>query len=275
MGKDNHAMDGDLADSVAMLEQILEVMPQDLDALKALYNANCQCGRREQAFKYLGMLADIAYNSSDSETAVFITEQLPGFEEEFPSEVSAQRERVQAVVTRAGPSGAPASENKSASSASSAEVEIGEELALAWKLYEENQLSQEEYSSVLHDLTEVSSKEVDVPVSVLHVLNDRGFSQMNRIINYLSSRSGVPCISLLNFDLSEQMAEVLPLEISVRDGALPFGFFGNDLLVAVLNPFSNMLIDKVEKIGGHRCHTYLVSAEEYDIVLGKLRGMAA
>ena len=71
------------------------------------------------------------------------------------------------------------------------------------------------------------------------------------------------------------MAEILPLEISARDGALPFGFFGNDLLVAVLNPFSNMLINKVEKISGHRCHTYLVSAEEYDIALGKLRGMAA
>ena len=270
--EDKHAMDGDLIDSIAMLEQILEVMPQDLMALRALYNAYNQRDCREQAFGYLGMLTDVAYSSNDSETAEFIAKQLPSFEEQFPSEVAAQLTRIQAVVGSADGSSAAVSGE---TPISATDAEIGEELALAWNLYEENQLSQEEYSSVLHDLTEVSSKEVDVPVSVLHVLNDRGFSQMNRIMNHLSSRSGVPCVSLLNFELPEQMAEVLPLEIAGRDGALPFGFFGNDLLVAILNPFNNILIDKVEKAGGHRCHTYLVSAEDYDIALGKLRGMAA
>ena len=48
MAEDKHAIDGDLADSIAMLEQILEVMPQDLMALKALYNAFCQCDRRDR-----------------------------------------------------------------------------------------------------------------------------------------------------------------------------------------------------------------------------------
>lgn len=272
MGKDKHASDDDLNDSVAMLEQILEVMPDDIMALKALYNAYRQCDRHEQAFEYLGMLADVAYKNKDSETTEFVVKQLPDFEDQFPVEVSAHIVRLQEVFGGAELSDAPASDK---APSPSADVEISEELALAWKLYEENQLSQEEYSSVLHDLTEVSSKEVDVPISVLHVLNDRGFVQMNRIINYLSSRSGVPCISILNFELSKKMVEVLPLEISARDGALPFGFFGNDLLVAVLNPFSNVLIDMVEKVGGHRCHTYLVSAEEYDIALGKLRGLAA
>jgi len=271
MAEDKHAIDGDLADSIAMLEQILEVMPQDLMALKALYNAYCQCGRNDRAFEYLGLLADIAYDGNDSETAEFIVEQLHGFEEEFPSETAAQLARIRVVVSSDGQP-ASASEKKFAPAT---DTDISEELALAWKLYEENQLSQEEYSSVLHDLTEVSSKEVDVPVSVLHVLNDRGFLQMNRIMNYMSSRSGVPCISLINFELAEQVADVLPLEVPACDGALPFGFFGNDLLVAVLNPFNNMLIDKVESISGHRCHTYLASAEEYDIALGKLRGMAA
>ena len=272
MENDEQTNNSDLNDSVAMLEQILEVMPQDIMTLKALYNAYCQYDRHERAFEYLGMLADVAYNTKDSETAQFIMEELPGYEEKFPVEVSSHIVNLLEVVGRAEPSDTPASET---AHAPTADDEISEELALAWNLYEENQLSQEEYSSVLHDLTEVSSKEVDVPVSVLHVLYDRGFSQMNRIMNHLSSRSGVPCISLRNFEISEQMANLLPLEIPAHDGALPFGFFGNDLLVAVLNPFSNVLVDKVEKAGGHRCHTYLVSAEEYDIALGKLRGLAA
>lgn len=267
-----HKVDGDLADSIVMLEQILEVMPQDLMALKALYNAYCQCGRREQAFDYLRMIADVACSNNDSETAEFIVEQLDEFKEDFSSEVTVQLARIQ---TEVGFGGSPSASPSEPAAIPAAEAEISEELALAWKLYEENQLSQEEYSSVLHDLTEVSSKEVDVPVSVLHVLNDRGFSQLNRIINHMSSRSGVPCISLLNFELTAEIAEVMPMEIAARDGALPFGLFGNDLLLAVLNPFSNALIAKAEKASGHRCHTYLVSAEQYDIALGKLRGLAA
>jgi hypothetical protein len=269
---DNENMDGSLADGIIMLEQILEVMPQDVEALKALYNAYNQGGKSDRAFEYLGKLAEVVCGGNESESAGFIAEQLPTFEPEFPEEVSQLLERILPLV---GLGDIDDRVEAELAPISISETEISEELALAWKLFEEDQLSQEEYSSVLHDLTEVSSKDIAVPVSVLHVLNDRGFNAMNRIMNYMSSRSGMPCISLLNFELSEDMAAVLPLELAARDGALPFALFGNDLLVAVLNPFNNMLIDKVEKAGGHRCHAYLVSAEEYDIALGKLQGMAA
>lgn len=277
MAEDRPTIDGDLGDSIIMLEQILEVMPQDSVALKGLYNAYFQCGHSDRAFEYLGLLSDVAYDCRDSDAAEFIVSQLHEFESEFPTEVAAQLARIRTVVAPA-----KSSESNDIVSSSSeegvlprAESDIGEELALAWKLYEENQLSQEEYSSVLHDLTEISSKELSVPVSVLHVLVDRGFTQVNRIMNYLSVRSGVPCLSLQNFEVSEQVSDVLPIEVSAHDGALPFGFFGNDLLVAVLNPFNNLLVDKVETLSGHRCHTYLVSAEEYDAGLDKLRSLAA
>jgi hypothetical protein len=270
MGKDKPLPEGELADSIAMLEQILEVMPQDLMALKALYKAYSQCDRRDQAFDYLSTLVDVACSNNDGEAAAFIAAELAEYEEDHPSKAALLLERVNAV---AGKSESPASAEPEKGAAT--EAEISEELALAWNLYEDNQLSQEEYSSVVHDLTEVSSKELNVPVSVLHVLTDRGFNQINRIMNYLSTRSGVPCISLLNFELTEQVVEILPLELSIRDGALPFAMFGNDLLIAVLNPFNHVLVDKVEKAGGHRCHTYLVSAEEYDMALGKLRALAA
>ena len=47
-----------------------------------------------------------------------------------------------------------------------------------------------------------------------------------------------------------------------------------NLLIGFLNPFNNVLIDKVEKVSGHRSHSYLISAEEYDTTLEKLRSMA-
>ncbi len=269
MGDENQQIDSDLADSIVMLEQILEVMPQDTMTLKALYNACCQYNRRDRAFEYLGLLADVVYSNNDASTAAFIVEQLHGFEEEFPSEAAAQLARIRALVEPEEESAPVEEKAKKAAE----DVDISEELALAWKLYEENQLSQEEYSSVLHDLTEVSSKDLDVPISVLHVLNDRGFNQMYRIVNYMSSRSGVPYLSLSQFEIEEKMGTVFPLNVVAHDGALPFGFFGNDLLVAVLNPFNNNLIDKVETLSGHHCHTYLVTPEDYDSALEKIRKM--
>ncbi len=273
MADEKQPMDSDLADSIAMLEQILEVMPQDAMALKALYNAYSQCGLRDRAFEYLGLLADVAYAGNDAETLRFVVRHMKEFEEEYPSETAAHLARIRTLASSA--TEASEAPQTAASSSAATDADISEELALAWRLYEENQLSQEEYSSILNDLTEVSSKELDVPISVLHVLGDRGFSQMNRIMNYLSSRSGIPCISLSNFELSEQVGSVLPLDVAAHGGALPFGFFGNDLLVAVLNPFNSVLMDKVETSSGHRCHAYLVSPADYDAALDKLRGMDA
>lgn len=269
MAEQNEMTDGGLADSIAMLEQILEVMPQDLDALNALYTAYCRSGDRIRSFEYLGMIVDVVCQTEDCGTAALIVEELHGFESEFPSEAAAQLARIRMLVS-AEPTPVAQSSTKITRKT---DADIGEELSLAWRLYEEGQLTQEEYSSVLHDLTEVSSKELDVPVSVLHVLNDRGFTQMNRIMNYMSSRSGVPCLSLTNFELPAKVADVLPSEVSTHDGALPFGFFGNDLLVGVLNPFNNVLMEKVENESGHRCHSYLVLPEEYDAALGRLRAI--
>ena len=267
-----------LADSIAMLEQILEVMPQDADAIKALYSAYRKTGKTEQAFEYLSRLIGVCIGGDDISHVVFIQRELTHFNDAYPSEVAAQHARVSMLANAPAPfrkDRVSPSQESAATGIRSRDIDISAELSLAWRLYEEGQLAQEEYSSVLHDLTEVSSKVLDVPVSVLHVLNDRGFTQMNRLMIHLSNRSGVPAVTLSNFELSEAIASALPIELAAHDGALPFAFFGDDLLVGVLNPFNNSLADKVESISGHRCHTYLVNPEDYDLALGRLRTLAA
>ena len=264
------------ADSIAMLEQILEVMPQDMDALKALYSANLKSGFPDKAFDYLSRLMDLAAGNGEMELFAFLEEQLPRFEGSHPSESAAQLARLRTLQgvhkINQGISKSRQQEVEDQQAIDdAAESKGGEELALAWRLYEENQLSQEEYSTVLHDLTEISAKDIDVPASVLHVLKDRGFMNMSRIISYLSEHSEVPFISLTNFELSEELAGVLPDEFMTNEGALPFGFLGNGLLVAVLNPFNNDLVDRIEKASGHTCHTFLVEADDYDEALQRFR----
>ena len=276
MSEQQQSMNGNLADSIAMLEQILEVMPQDGVALKAVYSAYLKNGNTDRAFDYLSRLVDVAIGG-ETELMGYVQDELQHFQESHPAEVAAHNARLRTLASDEQQADPPPfkSEEQEERTAKKYEVDISEELALAWKLYEESQLSQEEYSSVLHDLTEVSSKELDVPASVLHVLHDRGFSQMSRIMNYMSNRSGVPFIVLSFFELGEGVASALPESFPIHEGALPFAFLGNDLLVGVLNPFNHTLVERVETESGHRCHTYLVDPEDYDIALGKLRGLMA
>lgn len=262
---------GSLADSIAMLEQILEVMPQDVEAIKAVYNAYAQGGHSDRAFSYLGRLVEVVLGGEDPEAVSFVRQELPRYEDEFPSEVAAQIARLRAM-SGDGPGRKP---SLGGEVPAPEEIDISEELALAWRLYEEEQLSQEEYSSVIHDLTEVSSKDVDVPVTVLHVLNDRGFAQMTRVMSHISSKGGVPYISLSSYELDAALAKVMPLRIAVRDGAIPFSFLGDDLLIGVLNPFNAAVQEKVESLTGLRCHAYLVGPEDYDAALGKLKELVA
>lgn len=268
-----------LADSIAMLEQILEVMPQDVDALKALYNANLQSGLADKAFDYLNRLVDVAAGSGDPELFQYLSDEYPRFEETHPSEAAAQQARLRTLLgvhkINQGISKARKAEEAERQQDAGGDKDVTEELALAWRLYEDNQLSQDEYSTVLHDLTEVSSKDLDVPATVLHVLSDRGFLNVSRIIAYMSERSGVPFITLMNFDFEDKAMDMLPIEFSTQEGAMPFGMMGDSLLVAVLNPFNNNLLQKAEEESGKRCHTFLVEADDYDRGLEKLRAKEA
>lgn len=281
MTDEQEPIKGSLADSIAMLEQILEVMPQDEEALKAVYNAYAQGGYHERAFDYLSRLVNVVSGGGRDEVLGFVQKELPRFEDKYPSEVAAQIARLRVLsgsdgnVTPVETKTLQTSVDASASERAGVEIDISEELALAWRLYEEGQLEQEEYSSVLHDLTEVSSKDVDVPVTVLHVLNDRGSNQIRRIMAYLSARSGVPFVNLAQYELNEDLVSVVPMSCAVHDGALPFSMMGEDLLIAVLNPFNNALVEKAESESGRRCHAYLVGPEDYDAALGKLKALVA
>ena len=266
-------VDQDLLDGIAMLEQILEVMPDDQEALKALYNAYCQAGQRDRAAEYIGKLADVVYANNDLDAVDFVIDELRSFTEEFPGEVVSRLARLQALNAQKEER-SPSSSRAQTESSMGTDADVTEELALAWKLYEEGQLTQEEYSAALHDVTEISTKELDVPSSLLHMLYDRGFAHMNRVVNHLSARSGVPCIALRNFELSPELAAALPLEMASHDGVLPFGFFGDDLLVAILNPYNEQLITKAKRLSNRRCHPYLVHPDDYDAALTKLRELA-
>ncbi len=254
---------------VETLEQILEVMPEDYFTLHTLYETFIKLEQPGKAFEYLARLADFVTCSQNEEGIHFVLQQYEALGDLDP-EIEGRKAQLRALRAElAGEPVAVASDRAGDAPAVARDIEA--EMALAWDLYQQEQLTQEEYSNVLHDLTETSSRSVGVPVTVLHVLHDRQFSRFERLMTHLCSQSGIPIISLSSYEENEDFNEALPLDFMTRRGVLPFAGIGDDLLVAVLNPFDKMLVSQAEDAAGKQCHPYLVSPDEYDRRLTQIK----
>lgn len=257
-----------LEQTVEVLEQILEVMPDDLVTLRSLYEACLKLGDPEKALDALGRLDDGARAAQDAAVIDFVLNQYAMIADESP-EVRGKIERLKEVQALMGLLD-DASDSSSVPSVPKG-GSLEPEMALAWELFQDEQLTQEEYSSVLHDLTEMSSRSMGVPVSVLHILHDRQFSRFERVMTHLCQKSEVPIIGLGQFEDSESLAEVLPIDFSSKFGAIPFAEVSDELLLAVVNPFDKELVERAEMLCGRRCHPYLVTPHDYDQLLDKFK----
>ncbi|MEI7850874.1 MAG: hypothetical protein WCH86_03495 [Kiritimatiellales bacterium] len=257
----------ELQQTAAMLEQILEVMPDDFFTLRSLYETLLKLEEPEQALDCLKRLDDGTRAAQNPEMIAFVINQYESIVDEMP-ELRKRIERLQELQTATGPTRGETPANPSAQRKS----DVDSEMALAWELFQDGQLSQEEYSNLLRDLTEMSSHtEAGVPVTVLHILHDRNFSHFERLMTHLCQKSRVPIIMLSQFEEREDLREVLPLDFISRHGALPFAQVGDELLLAVLNPQDKELIRQASELAHRRCHAYLVSPQEYDQRLNQIK----
>ena len=257
----------ELQQTAAVLEQILEVMPDDLFTLRSLYETLLKLEEPEQALDCLKQLDDGAHDAQNPEMIAFVIHQYESIVDEIP-ELRKRIDRLQGFQASTGPmrSEAPAKPSDQRQS------NVDSEMALAWDLFQDGQLSQEEYSNLLRDLTEMSSHaDSGVPVTVLHILYDRNFSHFERLMTHLCQKSMVPIVMLSQFDEREELREVLPLDFISRHGALPFAKVGDELLLAVLNPQDKELIRQASGLARRRCHPYLVSPQEYDQRLNQIK----
>jgi len=261
---------GELRSAISAFEQILEIMPEDPTALQTLTDAYRRLGETDKSAAFLLRLADAVAEETDPDVLQSVLERLEtaGASDDATSAAARLRARLDAVgasaaATAAAPAPAPA--------AAGSGDDIAGELALAWTLYQRQEITQEEYAGLARDLTEMSTRKVDVPVSLLHVLHDRGYKNPDRIMNFIARESGCPCVPLKSFDVPRDLAGRLPLEFSQRRGALVFGQLGNELMIATLNPLDQALRDQVARMTGARCHFFLVTAEDYDSALKSMK----
>jgi hypothetical protein len=93
---------------------------------------------------------------------------------------------------------------------------------------------------------------------------------MERIVAFAARETGTPMIPLSLFDVQDAAVRLLPPDFVSRHGIIAFEFMGNDVLIAVLNPYNKAMRRKVETIVGRTCHFFLMLPSEFDLVMERL-----
>jgi hypothetical protein len=271
--------------AIAAFEQILEALPSDRASLEALWNAYEQIGDFAKAKGYLVRLGNVIVEEGDVDVARELIDKVRvhAAEDEATKDLLGRMEKLLAEkpktmqLPQAG-AGVPdvAPKAKSAAEANvRSTFSMADELAFAWNLLEANQLTQEEYASVVQDLTEMSAVETVTTISVVHVLENRAFKNLERIMVYVSKECGTPIISLASFDFKPEETTLLPVDFMIGRGAFAFELLGKDALVVVMNPYDKQLRKDVEAILGRKCHYYMALPSDFDKALATATGQGS
>ena len=259
-------------------ERILEIMPDDRGALEAAILAAQACDESEKALLYRLRIADLLLDAGDLDALREHADLLRAspdprahaWIEAFDRRQSdAGSSPVGSDLLLETPGRLPASPLAS--------FNISDEIELAWKLFDHREISQEEYSALVRDLTEMSATPHAGTVSVLHALEAGNHKNQDRILAFLAQEAemmGTPFISLACFAMRAELSRTLPHDFMVNRGAIVFESLGRERLVAILNPFSQALRNDVQHLCGQPCHFYFVKASDFDDALRRLQQAA-
>jgi len=258
----------EVKDAISAFEQILDAMPNDRLALETLCDAYEQVGDRKKSLEYLLRLSKVLKEENDTLAMPNLLAKLRSVGDQ-EAVASAEIASIEDILHPRKPE--PSEPGKRHDASKHKMVDISAELALAWNLAQAGVLTQEDYSNVVHDITESSTKNMEVPITVLHVLHDRSFKGLDKVLNHIAAESGLPLIPVGSFEPQKEAYLMLPMDYMMHRGAIVFEVMGRDLLVAILNPFDTELRDEVRKLTGRNGHFYLTTAESYDVYLGNVR----
>lgn len=264
--------------AIGAFEQILEAMPDDTASLAALSHAYAQVGDHAKAVDYLLRLGNALLVQSDIASAEQLLNKLKPYEDD-PNIQELMQRITQLSSPEAGGEGVvetptpPSALSKISTHemAALSSFKMADELSLAWAIMESGELTQDEYANVVQDLSDMSASDSVDTISVLHVLEARGYKNLEKIIENLAKECGTPFVSLTSYEFQWQAISLLPEQFCSRRGALAFELLGDDVLVAVMNPQDQQLRKDIGKIIGRKCHFYLALSTEFDKLLTRYR----
>lgn len=138
-----------------------------------------------------------------------------------------------------------------------------EEVLVSLKLVTKDQLDSAKIESVR------SGKELDDVLLALRIL------PREDIVKARAISIGVPYVDLSNVKVDQNILKNLSKEMAKKYNAVPFGFSGNMLNVAMLNPNNVQVIEFVERKSGFRVNPYMASEEGIKRIIDQYQDLSA
>jgi len=279
-------------EAVSFFEQILQSMPEDRVSLEVLSQAYEQAGDANQACDLLARLARVIERDGDADAARLLQSRLAIYSDNAAASAALEQLTRFLSSSTASPVGGqktaknePALQAAGSSHIASQAMQlisgpaerraiVTQELDFAWLLHEQDLLSEDQYASIVSDITDLSASPKPLPVSVLHLFHDRHIPNIDRVLAFTAEKSGVPLLPLTSFEPQAAAYGMFPLNYMVIKGIVPFELMSHDLLVATLNPLNDKLREELENLTGQRCHFYLVQPSDFDATIDKIRKLS-
>ena len=269
--------DPKVSEAIAFFEQMLQTMPGDRTSLEFLVVAYEQTGQQEKRRDCLIRLADALLHEKDYDNAQVIAGYLSAFTDYPPARAAVEHvaEVVQGQILKTqyhrevqglgggGPplAGQPMSDTSTpemgleihawSRSASTAEMD------LVWVWKEREYLPKDICMDVLHVLTDRPVTDTPMLISALALLDEQHPELTEQVMEAMQRSCQIPPIPLELFDVPPTVAALLPAVFVHVKGVLPFAVLGNEVLIAVLNPFNSALQEETIVRIQRPCHFFL------------------
>ena len=274
-GDDRKELEAEVWVAISAFEQILEAIPNDRASLEALSHAYGQIGDHVREKEYVIRLGNLLVDEGDRETSELLLDKLQPYLQEDPRAhvlVDRIHELLQGKNLAAlGSIAAAPARGPFETKLSRGGFSMSDELSCAWNLLQANQLSQDEYASVVHDLSEMSAQDAAMTVSVLHALEFRTSKNLEKIMAFIAKDCETPIVNLASFAFPIEAMTLLPLDFMVRRGVVTFDFIGHDALIVIMNPYNRQLRAEVEANTNRKCHFFISLPSDFDQSIGRIR----
>lgn len=306
MANDSSNIDPKILQGIEYFEQMLQMMPDDRQALEFLCVAYEQVGESEKRRKALIALAGVLLKEGDLESAESIGERLESFEQADAQEIvqkirlarnpslvigkshpssesvhapSDSSLSVGTVPTQPGSAGATSAGTVPTQStgtvptqpdASVRQTAIKAEVNLVQNLSQAQVIDDSATGFVLQRLSEYANAPGLFLISALSILEKENPALGEAAAAYVADTANAPPIPVDAFTFTEELLKLIPERTMRMRGVLPFGKLQDAVLVATLNPMDQALRQEIELAVGAPCIFYLAPPRAIDELLERI-----
>ena len=263
----------ELLDTIHELESILEVLPEDITTLNSLIFAYQQSGDSNKASAKAEIVGNVLSRGQKWDQLYDLAAQYMDLDPENMTFLKlfnqAEEQRQFQTPSEAIDTGI---DEFPGTSLSDIAFELNNELDLAWNLLESKLVNETQYETAVGTLSENrANPNYNSALSFLAEVNNLDHVNMPRITAHLSKESGTPYIDISRFSIQPEVQKLIPVQTAKQLGVVPFSKFGNDVLIALLNPMNQEIKQALTAFLGANIHYYLSNPDDIQSYYDKLK----